>query len=52
MRILLIEDDAKMLDGKFPEYREGFDGIRVTAMTTQPEDSFKSFHVIIPFEEL
>ncbi len=45
-------DLARMLVTKFPEYKEGFDGIRTTAITSKEQDIYKSFHVIIPFEDL
>ena len=43
---------ARLLFEKFPEYKEGFDGIRTTAITTKEEDRLKSYHVIIPFDEI
>ena len=43
---------AKFLDQKFPEYREGFDGIVVSAVGTTPADAYKLYRVIVPFDQL
>lgn len=40
---------AQFLEQKFPEYREGFDGIEVMAIGSTPADAFKLYRVIVPF---
>ncbi len=46
------EDLAAFLDGKFPEYREGFDGVRVTAASMKAEQSMMSYHTTITWDML
>ncbi len=43
---------AQFLDQKFPEYREGFDGIAVTAVGSTPADAYKLYRVMVPFADL
>jgi hypothetical protein len=40
---------AQFLDQKFPEYREGFDGIAVTAIGSTPADAYKLYRIFVPF---
>jgi hypothetical protein len=45
-------DLAVFLDRKFPEYRQGFDGVRVTAAPERPEERFQAYHTSLSFVEL
>jgi hypothetical protein len=45
-------DLARFLDKKFPEYRLGFDGIRVTAAPEARSEMWTAFHTVISFSEL
>lgn len=43
---------AEFLDQKFPEYRLGFDGFRVTAASEKKEEQMKAYHTEIMFTDL
>ncbi len=43
---------ASFLDNKFPEYRQGFEGFRVTAASEKPRESMMAYHTTVTFEEL
>lgn len=43
---------ALFLDKKFPEYRQGFDGMRVTAASEKQEELLKAYHTVILFKDL
>jgi len=43
---------ARFLDQKFPEYREGFDGIVVSALGSSPADAYKLYRVVATFSQL
>jgi hypothetical protein len=45
-------DLALFLDQKFPEYRQGFDGIRITAAPEKKEELMMSYHIVILFKDL
>lgn len=45
-------DLARFLDRKFPEYRLGFDGFRVTAAPEAPDELLRSYHTLISYDEL
>jgi hypothetical protein len=45
-------DLARFLDKKFPEYRTGFDGIRITAAPEAKAELMTAYHTVISFSEL
>lgn len=46
------QDLATFLDKKFPEYREGFDGFRITAAPEAKAELLQAFHTTILYTEL
>lgn len=43
---------AEFTDKKFPEYRIGFDGIKVTAASEKAQEQMMAYHSLIMFDEL